>query len=77
MELKDVYTNLYNNIVSGKYDIVVADAETFEMTTNISFVELLSDCNKEGVNLESFLRYLKEQDKEWMGSLYELEITLK
>lgn len=63
MELKDVYTKLYKNIKSGKYDIVAADAETFEMETRISFVDLLEDCDKEGVNIESFLRYAKEQDE--------------
>ena len=62
MELKDVYTKLYKNIKSGKYDIVVADVETFEMETNISFVDLLEDCDKYGVDMESFLRYLKEQN---------------
>lgn len=61
MELKDVYTKLYRNIESGKYDIEVADAETFEMKTRISFDDLLRDCNKYGVDMESFLRYLKEQ----------------
>lgn len=43
MELKDVYTKLYKNIKSGKYDIVVADVETFEMETNISFVDREGD----------------------------------
>jgi len=73
MKLKDVYTKLYKNMKSGKYDISVADENSFKMKTSISFVDLLRDCDKEGVNIESFLRYAKEQEGgmngEGMGSL--------
>lgn len=27
-----------------------------------SFIDLLKDCDKEGVNIESFLKYVKEQE---------------
>ena len=63
MDKKDIYAKLYKNIRSGKYDIVAADAETFEMETRILFADLLRDCNKYGVDMENFLRYLKEQEE--------------
>lgn len=73
MKLKDVYTKLYKNMKSGKYDIAVADENSFKMKTSISFVDLLKDCDKEGVNIESFLRYAAKQEGgmngEGMGSL--------
>lgn len=62
MKLKDVYEKLYKNVKSGKYDIAVADGNTFKMKASISFIDLLKDCDKEGVNIESFLRYVKEQE---------------
>lgn len=43
MKLKDAYGKLYESVKSGKYDIVVADVETFEMETNISFVDRKGD----------------------------------
>lgn len=61
VKLKDAYGRLYKNIKSGKYDIAIADEKTFKMKTSISFIDLLEDCDQEGVNIESFLRYAKEQ----------------
>ena len=62
MKLKDIYTKLYKNMKSGEYDILVADENSFKTKTSISFVHLLRDCDKEGVNIESFLKYVKEQE---------------
>lgn len=61
LKLKERYEKLYNNMESGKYDIAVADENIFKMKTSISFIDLLKDCDKEGVNIESFLGYVKEQ----------------
>ena len=61
VKLQERYEKLYSNIKSGKYDTAVADENTFKMKTSISFIDLLKDCDKEGVNVESFLRYAKEQ----------------
>ena len=47
---------------SGKYDISVVDENSFKMKTSISFIDLLKDCDKEGVNIESFLKCVKEQE---------------
>ena len=73
MGLKGVYEKLYKNIKSGKYDKAVVDENTFQMKTSISFIDLLKDCDKEGANMESFLRYVKEQEGrnegEGMGTL--------
>ena len=63
MKLKNTYERLYKNMKSGKYDIAVADENTFKMKTSISFIDLLKDCDKEGVNIENFLRYAKEQEE--------------
>ena len=54
VKLKERYEKLYNNMKSGKYDIAVADENTFEMKVNISFIELLKDCEKEGVSIKNF-----------------------
>ena len=47
---------------SGKYDIAVADENTFEMKVDISFIELLKDCEKEGVSIKKLLKYARERD---------------
>lgn len=62
MKLKDLYEKIDKDMKSGKYDIEVADENSFKMKTSISFVDLLKDCDKDGVDIESFLRYLKEQN---------------
>ena len=62
MKLKERYEKLYNNMKSGKYDIAVADENTFEMKVNISFIELLKDCEKEGVSIKKLLKYARERD---------------
>lgn len=61
VKLEDVYEKLYENIKSGKYDVRTRDKNTFESKTSISLIDLLKDCDKEGANIESFLRYAKEQ----------------
>lgn len=62
MKLKERYEKLYNNMKSGKYDIAVADENTFEMKVDISFIELLKDCEKEGVSIKKLLKYARERD---------------
>lgn len=62
MKLKERYENLYNNMKSGKYDIAVADEKTFKMKVNISFIELLKECEKEGVSIKKLLKYARERD---------------
>lgn len=64
MKLKDVYGKLYENVKRGKYDIATVDGDAFKMKTSISFIDLLKDCDKEGINIESFLKYVKEQEGE-------------
>ena len=63
MKLKDVYGKLYKNVKRGEYDVATVDENTFKMKTSISFIDLLKDCDKEGVNIESFLKYIKEQEE--------------
>lgn len=62
MKLKDRYEKLYKNVKRGKYDIATVDENSFETKASISIFELLKDCDKEGVNIESFLKYVKEQE---------------
>ena len=62
MKLKDRYEKLYKNVKRGKYDIATVDENSFETKVSISIFELLKDCDKEGVNIESFLKYVKEQE---------------
>lgn len=64
MKLKDAYGKLYKNVKRGEYDIATVDENAFKMKTSISFIDLLKDCDKEGVNIESFLKYVKEQEGE-------------
>lgn len=61
MKLKERYEKLYNNMKSGKYDIAAVDENTFKMKASISFIDLLEDCDKEGVSIESFLKYVKSE----------------
>ncbi len=64
MKLKDVYEKLYDSVKSGEYDVSTVDSNTFKTKTSISFIDLLKDCNEEGVSIESFLKYVKEQEGE-------------
>ena len=63
MKLKDAYGKLYESVKKGKYDIATVDENTFKMKTSISLIDLLKDCDKEGVNIESFLKYVQEQEE--------------
>lgn len=47
---------------SGKYHIAVVDENTFEVKVNISFIELLKGCEKEGVDIKRLLEYARERD---------------
>lgn len=62
MKLKDAYEKLYESVKRGKYDIATVDENDFKSKISISFIDLLKDCDKEGVSIESFLRYVKEQE---------------
>ena len=64
MKLKDAYEKLYKNVKIGKYDIATVDENSFKTKVSISIFDLLEDCDKEGVNIESFLKYAKEQEGE-------------
>lgn len=62
MKLKDRYEKLYKNVKIGKYDIATVDENSFETKASISIFDLLEDCDKEGVSIENFLQYAKEQE---------------
>lgn len=65
MKLKDKYEKIYKDIKNGKYDISVISEENFKMKASISFIDLLKECDKQGVDIESVLQYIKY--KEWFN----------
>ena len=71
MKLKDRYEKLYKNVKIGKYDIATVDENSFETKASISIFDLLEDCDKEGVSIENFLQYVKEQEGkyEWANRI--------
>lgn len=61
MKLRDKYEKIYKDIKKGKYDISVINEESFKMKTSISFIDLLKECDKQGVDIESVLQYIKNK----------------
>ena len=61
MKLRDKYEKIYKDIKKGKYDISVINEESNKMKTSISFIDLLKESDKQGVDIESVLQYIKNK----------------